>query len=281
MKSIERHPISPTIVNERRIKSSKEEIIPTIKASLLVASEHVLGTSLDVLREVAIREICAGYPNDAVIRDLRFYETIALSNFRHGAGKERFIVQIDGEEIHFTPQRKTAFMSVDHWEDAYDACLLMRDMAGLKFLANVPEEVFAESNNGTTPHDLSYYRFLAHFFNGGKDTGKLLINAFEEAMKPQSNPGRTKFVELVRIPILDLMQAIVEGDNAKFNDYLVAALEGHKKYFGTKDNAFATPGWLSMRILATCAMAVDANGFTIDVESDYIPRWLYMGEGIK
>ena len=77
------------------------------------------------------------------------------------------------------------------------------------------------------------------------------------------------------------MQAIVEGDNAKFNDYLVAALEGHKKYFGTKDNAFATPGWLSMRILAACTMAVDGKGFAIEVESEYIPRWLYMGEGIK
>ncbi len=76
------------------------------------------------------------------------------------------------------------------------------------------------------------------------------------------------------------MQAIVEGDNAKFNDYLVAALEGHKEYYGTKENAMATLGWLSMRILAACTMAVDGKGFAIEVESEYIPRWLYMGEGI-
>jgi hypothetical protein len=281
MKLIERHQISRPFVIKENLEGLIEEVLPAIKGAILKDPGHVFGASQSEVLAIFVNSVCAEQEQGESIDHLRFYEAFVLCNFRIGAGKEPFSVDFNSEKLHFTPQRKTTFMSVDHWEDAYDACMLMRDMAGLKFLATVDESVFADSNNGTTPHDLSYYRFLAHFFNGGKDTGKLLINAFEEAMKPQSNPGRTKFVELVRIPILDLMQTIVEGDNAKFNDQLVEALEGHKKYYGTKDNAFATPGWLSMRILATCAMAVDAKGFTIDVESDYIPRWLYMGEGIK
>jgi hypothetical protein len=280
MRIVERHQISQLFVIEKFLGKFLDRI-PTRKKLLQENPGHTLGVILGDSLEGFIYSECANHPKSEILNLQHLHKSIALSNFRFGAGTEPFSEIFDGEEIHFNPQRKTAFMSVDHWEDAYDACLLMRDMAGLKFLATVDESVFAESNNGTTPHDLSYYRVLAHFFNGGKHTGKLLINAFEEAMKPQSNPDRTKFVELVRIPILDLMQTIVEGDNAKFNDQLVEALEGHKKYYGTKDNAFATPGWLSMRILATCAMAVDTKGFTIDVESDYIPRWLYMGEGIK
>jgi hypothetical protein len=277
---VERHSISSPATIERRF-SDLLPILDVIHDSLRQGSTITLGTALDDTRQAFIRALCLQKEREVVLDFLRYYQRTALGNFRVGAGNSPYVSKFREEEFRFDPERKTAFMSVDYWEDAYDACLLMRDMAGLKFLATVDESVFAESNNGTTPHDLSYYRFLAHFFNGGKDTGKLLLNAFEEAMKPQSNPVRTKFVELVRIPILDLMQAIVEGDNAKFNDYLVEALEGHKKYYGTKDNAMATPGWLSMRILATCAMAVDAKGFAIDVESDYIPRWLYMGEGIK
>lgn len=258
-----------------------EEVLPTILDSIRQGSGEVLGTSLGENLEIFVDSVCAGLSREDSIRRLKFYKAVALSNFRFGAGTEPFSEKFDEEVVKFTPHRKTAFMSVDHWEEAYDACMLVRDMEGLKFLATVDEDVFARSNNGTTPHDLSYYRFMAHFFAGGKDTGKLLVSAFEEAMKPQSNATRTKFVELVRIPILELMQHFVEGDQGKFNTHLASALESHKKYFGTKENAYSIPGWLSMRILAACAMAVDAKGFKIEVESEYIPRWLYRGEGIK
>jgi hypothetical protein len=280
MKNVERHKISSAPIIEKYIGKIASRIPGTVQL-LKNNPSYTLGVILADGLEAVIYAECAGRPHAETIQSFRDYKAMALSNFRFGAGNVPFSEKFYGEEVDFTPQRKTAFMSVDFWEQAYDACMLLRDMDGLKFLALVPEEVFVQSDSGASTSDLSYYRFLAHFFNGGKDTGKLLINAFEEAMKPQSNPGRTKFVELVRIPILDLMQTIVEGDNAKFNDYLVEALEGHKKYYGTKENAMATPGWLSMRILATCAMAVDAKGFAIEVESDYIPRWLYMGEGIK
>jgi hypothetical protein len=281
MKKVERHSIGKLFVIEEAYQGLVEEVLPTILASIRKGSGHVLGTSLAENAEVFVDAVCAGLPMEDSVRHLRFYKAVALSNFRFGAGSEPFSAEFDGEVTNFTPEHKTTFMSVDHWEDAYDACMLTRDMDGLRFLATVAEDVFASSNNGTTPHDLSYFRFMAHFFAGGKDTGKLLISAFEEAMKPQSNSTRTKFVELLRIPILELMQDFVAGDQSKFNAHLVTALESHKKYFDTKDNAYSPPGWLSMRILAACAMAVDAKGFKIEVESDYIPRWLYMGEGIK
>ncbi len=165
------------------------EAIASVKRALQDSFPvYAVGATLARGIDGFVNAICSDQAPAESTRHLRFYKSIALSNFRFGAGTEPFSEIFDGEENYSNPQRKTAFMSVDHWEDAYDACMLMRDMAGLKFLATVDESVFAESNNGTTPHDLSYYRFLAHFFNGGKDIGKLLINAFEEAMKPQSNP---------------------------------------------------------------------------------------------
>jgi hypothetical protein len=281
MNKVERHSIGKLFVIEEAYEGLVEEVLPTILESIRQGSGEVLGSSLAENLEIFVDSVCAGLPHKDSVRHLRFYKAVALSNFRFGAGTAPFSEKFDEEVIKFMPQRKTSFMSVDHWEEAYDACMLVRDMDGLKFLATVDEDVFARSNNGTTPHDLSYYRFMAHFFAGGKDTGKLLISAFEEAMKPQSNATRTKFVELVRIPILELMQDFVNDDQGKFNTHLVEALESHKKYFGTKENAFANPGWLSMRILAACALAVDSKGFKIEVESEYIPRWLYIGEGIK
>ncbi len=51
-------------------------------------------------------------------------------------------MNFDGTVIHLTPQAKNRFHVVDHWKLAYDACMLLRDMDGLRFLATIPEEVF-------------------------------------------------------------------------------------------------------------------------------------------
>jgi hypothetical protein len=190
-------------------------------------------------------------------------------------------MDFDGTVIHLTPQRKTDFMSVDDWKLAYDACMLLRDMDGLRFLATIPEEVFQKSNNRASAFDLAYYRFMAHFFNGGKNTGALLIDAMEEGGKPQSNPTRTKFVDLVRIPELQLMEDFVRGDSAAFNNDLYDALVSHKKYYGTSENGFATPGWIALPLLSACTLASDGKKFPIEVESEYLPKWLILGDGIK
>jgi hypothetical protein len=153
-------------------------------------------------------------------------------------------------------------------------------MEGLRFLANVPEETFVKSNHGAQEFDLAYFRLLSHFFTGGKHTGSLLIAAIEAADKPKSNSARDSFVELVRYPELEMLEAFVTGDANSFNEHLYGALLGHKKYYGSKENAMAAQGWIAEPLIAICAMAVDAKQFHIEVESDYLPQWMVSGEGI-
>lgn len=220
-------------------------------------------------------------PPKEVLRNFSIYKTLALSNFRVGAGNEAFVANFDGTNVAFTPEAKTDYMSVDHWKDAYDACMIGRDMDGLRFLARVPERVFKDSNNGASDFDLAYYRFLAHFFTGGKETGDLLLAVMNEADKPQDNDVRQSFVELIRYPELLMLQNFVMGDAAEFSRALEKALKSHKKFWGSKENAFDTVGWISLPILSACAMASDAKQFPIEVESDYVPRWMVMGEGLR
>ncbi len=256
-------------------------LFPLIQKGLTEYPNKALGSALAPVQEVLICSLCANHPKEETLRFLRFFHAVALSNFRFGAGKEPFSMDFDGTLIQFTPQRKTDFMSVDDWKLAYDACMLLRDMDGLRFLATIPEEVFQKSNNRASAFDLAYYRFMAHFFNGGKNTGALLIDAMEEGSKPQSNPTRTKFVDLVRIPELQVMEDFVLGDSAAFNNDLYNALVSHKKYYGTSENGFATPGWIALPLLSACTLASDGKKFPIEVESEYLPKWLILGEGIK
>jgi hypothetical protein len=280
MKTVNRHQISSTEFIQLDL-DKLEARFPKKLARFQEAPQAILGHSVADFQQGFHLSLCAEHPKEVTLRFLRFFHAVALSNFKFGAGKEPFSMDFDGTVIHFTPQRKSDFMSVDHWKLAYDACMLLRDMDGLRFLATIPEEVFEKSNNRASAFDLAYYRFMAHFFNGGKNTGALLIDAMEEGSKPQSNPTRTKFVDLVRYPELQLMEDFVRGDSAAFNNDLYDALVSHKKYYGTSENGFATPGWIALPLLSACTLASDGKKFPIEVESEYLPKWLIMGEGIK
>ena len=280
MKTLTRHEISSTPIIERFLNKITARFEMKI-GRFQEAPRESLGHSVADLQDAFHYSLCANHPREETLRFLRFFHAVALSNFRFGAGTVPFSMDFDGTVIHLTPQRKTDFMSVDDWKLAYDACMLLRDMDGLRFLATIPEEVFQKSNNRASAFDLAYYRFMAHFFNGGKNTGALLIDAMEEGGKPQSNPTRTKFVDLVRIPELQVMEDFVLGDSAAFNNDLYDALVSHKKYYGTSENGFAVLGWIALPLLSACTLASDGKKFPIEVESEYLPKWLILGEGIK
>jgi hypothetical protein len=249
-------------------------------ASLAGDPARLVGAMQTDFFNALVYSITSNRSNDEVLHYLKLYGTLMLSNFRLGAGKVRFEADFDGRPISFEPCPKTDFMSVDHWKSAFDACMILRDMKGLELLATVPEQVFIGSNSGASSFDLAYFRFLSHFFTGGQDTPKWILDVLSEANKPQDNSVRQDFVDRIRYPELMLYKAFVLGEAEKFNHSLTEALEAHQKLFGSKASANKTTGWISLPILSACVMASDSKKFPIGVESDYIPRWLIMGEGI-
>ncbi len=279
MRTIKRHEISD--IEDIQIELDENlDLLSTYIESIQSSPGEMLGKAISPRFEAFILAVAAEVERSKIIQHLDIFKSVILSNFRFGAGDEPFSANFDDTTINFTPQPKTDFMSVDYWQLAYHACMIARDKEGMRFLSTIDELVFVNSNNGARPFDLAYYRFLAHFFSGGKNTGALLIAAMEEAQKPQPNATRTKFVEEVRYPELRLLQDYVMNDPEAFNEHLYEALVDHKKYYGTKDNAFATPGWISLPLLSVCVLAHDTKKFPIEVESEYIPRWLILGEGI-
>jgi Immunity protein 49 len=74
---------------------------------------------------------------------------------------------------------------------------------------------------------------------------------------------------------LRLIQFILEGNAAEFQKGLYEALVDHKQYWSHKERQFAPEGWISLPLAATCAVAMDTKQFKIEVESPYIPSWLY------
>jgi hypothetical protein len=59
---------------------------------------------------------------------------------------------------------------------------------------------------------------------------------------------------------------------------LVAALQAHKKFWGTKAKSQHPNGWLARGPLALCCLARD-QGVPVNVESDYLLPYLIEGRG--
>lgn len=239
---------------------------------------NIIGTLAREASNHAFYALASDLPNAEKLLRVQHFHRFALANFLIGAGKDGVQLAFNNTEITLVSERKTDFMGFEDWKHAYDVCMVMRDMRGLQFLSTIDEEVMRQANQKLTEYELAHFKLLSHFFTGGENTGKLLIDAIEKGMKPQENSQRTKFVDLIRVSEMFLLQCIIEEDETKFNIRLAEALKNHKKYWETKAMRHYTNGYFSFGLLALCVMAVDTKKFAINVESPYIPRWLIFRE---
>ncbi len=239
---------------------------------------NIIGTLAREAHNHAFYALESTLSNAEKLSRVRLCHQFFLANFLIGAGKDGVKMTIKDTEIPLLSERKSDFMGFEDWKTAYDMCMVMRDMKGLQFLSTIDEDVMRQANQKLTEYELAHFRLLSHFFTGAENTGALLIDAAQKGMKPQENSQRTKFVDLIRVSELFLLQCIIEEDEAKFNIRLAEALKNHKKYWETKAMRGYTNGYFSFGLLALCVMAVDAKKFAINVESPYIPRWLIFRE---
>ncbi len=239
---------------------------------------NIIGTLAREAHNHAFYALESTLSNAEKLSRVRLCHSFVLANFLIGAGKDGVKLTIKNTEITLLSERKRDFMGFEDWKTAYDVCMVMRDMKGLQFLSTIDENVMRQANQKLTEYELAHFRLLSHFFTGGENTGTLLIDAVEKGMKPQENSTRTKFVDLIRVSEMFLLQCIIEEDEEKFNIRLVEALKNHKKYWETKSMRHSTNGYFSFGLTALCVMAVDAKKFAINVESPYIPRWLIFRE---
>ncbi|NUR61691.1 MAG: immunity 49 family protein [Catenulispora sp.] len=72
---------------------------------------------------------------------------------------------------------------------------------------------------------------------------------------------------------------LTQGDDAKFNDSLHNALELHRRYWSTDDQANSPYGYIALGPLAIACLARDV-GVPSGLESEYLPAILLAGNWI-
>jgi hypothetical protein len=95
-------------------------------------------------------------------------------------------------------------------------------------------------------------------------------------------------VDLLLLPYYKCLESVLKGEQLLFDELLWEGLQKHKEWAMVKlrspKNYLASPNsnadisFVSVPLSAVCSIAYD-KGMAINVESDYIPEWLYKNEG--
>lgn len=275
MPYIERHQIRSSADILLLLDYIETDLFPLMFDGFVQKPHSMLGRSLERLINTMNCSIVLQSPDSTVWRYLNLFYTVAMCHFRFGNGCEPFEAKIDGKIFNFSPEAHSENMGVDTWAYTIHACAIVGDIDGLNWLCTLTEDVFTDSDGTHAPFDLAYYRYWVDFSNGGHNGNELLNLAIEIATQTvQETVLRQKFVDLIRQPELRLLQAILDGNEANFNNQLLAALEAHKQFWSQESHVYVPKGWISLPLLAACTIARHQYNFPIKVGSDYLPQKL-------
>lgn len=154
-----------------------------------------------------------------------------------------------------------------YYGKAIACALAARDTASLAVLRDVEDETLAAG--GGHKDNEAYVRGLRALLRGEDPQAHV-----DAALSKTSGDDHW---ECLRNPPARLLDRLVAGDAEGFNKVLAEALILYAQYFSSPTLADDWDGQYSMEALALACVAHDDKGWTIDVDSDYLPEWIVTG----
>lgn len=169
--------------------------------------------------------------------------------------------------------RGTGTQSYTHpgtWLTAFYLSMVCREKDRLTALCQVPVSLLRESG---VPHDEFMYDWvetLQTYWIGGPDLGAKLVAAIDGTAPRRDQFSDPQLAARLLYPPMEMFHRLLRDDHAGFNGALADALQWHKEYWGTEDNALQATGLVALPPLALACLAYDM-GLPVDVESGYLP----------
>ncbi|ELR64581.1 hypothetical protein C942_02394 [Photobacterium marinum] len=124
--------------------------------------------------------------------------------------------------------------------------------------------------------DFTFVDFIKGLFSPEADIGLLLVKAMEATDPEGMHPERADYILNTRVPLLALYRCFLSDEQEEFAEKLDEALKSHEDWWS--NDASDPEGWISLELVAVLALAYMNKGWTVPVESDYIPQWLVTGK---
>ena len=206
-----------------------------------------------------------------MLLDLRQGLALALAFFQLASELSEEVEITFGGKLHvFSKKPGPGFLTATDFQPWVMVADILREKSARHILERCFEKLELSGNT------IAASKFLQFLVHGTSNTVDLkYFNAFKG-----SQSGTDSHSQHLIFPLVNVWQQIFECNASGFQVGLREALLLHNKFWSTEDKKALQGGWISLPLLHACAYAHD-HGMEIEVESDYLPRWLYMGEGIK
>lgn len=258
---------------ERRI----EETVDTLPSSRTTA---LSGLMMDALSHLGHR--CAVDPlgsNGDTWDSLCFAAEVGDAIYAVATAEEGATVEIalQGKQIPVTATGPVYFASGGTWLTANHLAAIARDVAKTQRLSEVPLDVLRGSGS-EEPEYVFLMVDMFQKFNLQQHGVHEALNAALKATDPaEIDPVHREHVRVVAFPQLNMFHNIINaGREEQFNTSLAEALELYKELWSTEENEESPNGYVAIGPLGLASVAHDA-GIPIEVDSEYLPRYLHNG----
>ena len=301
MERINRHTINENVI--KSTNRSLKKVINWLFEDINVLKQNPYRKSLGAIFNDTYKEIAEsqtlGHPRNEVFTFLYYAHQLGIAMFKLAAnpGKD-VVVRFGDTDVSAIGKETRDYVHPAYWIKVYRLAIILRDNKTYKFLQSIDNTVLLKTNVTTDSFDIAFVNFLKNIKNHNYNIRDKYLY---EALKHVDNPNfvntsfvatsdieksidkdRLHLIQAIFKPVLLIYQKIFSSDNEGMNDLIVSYLNNYKNFVINNKYQSNAGFWLARDLLAALAFAHD-QGMRIDVESDYIPAWLYKGEfeGLK
>ncbi len=206
---------------------------------------------------------------------LKIAKDLGLDTYRNAQATGKISLKVLDDTFEVDAVQSKAYIDPINWSKYFYTALLSRDRKAINELLEVPESLMREAQLKCDEVDFAIVRFLKGLYQSNADLSNLLKEALELTDPKENDSGRADYLLYLKFPELNLYRIAFSNNEKEFNDELQEALELHKKFWSDSKNANASEGWIAIPLLCVCLVANNSKGYTIDVESDYLPHWMF------
>lgn len=172
-----------------------------------------------------------------------------------------------------------------NWVTAFWLACICREKKRMWELAQVPVDLMRRAASvSQAVYDEYIYDWVAAlqaFRLDRPEFGDHLVAAVEGTDPDRLRHAPRDNVLMINYPPMNLLSRLAQGDEPGFDTELAKALAWHKEYWTRdEDRSLDAEGFVALGPLAVACLARDA-GFTLTVESEYLPKHLLDGEWVN
>lgn len=185
------------------------------------------------------------------------------------------VVEFSVGHRHFSEvgNRSVAGGTMDAWLDEICLAMAARDWRCVELMTIMDESLVRLKD----PFDVALVEFVNGVFSNSSALPELLQTVMEKSSPQYLESTRVPYVHSLFIPFVNVFVAIIDGDEAHYQEALRDALEAHYQFYMNEDVRYSPKGNVSLKLIGLAALAYDKYGWTIP-ETAYLPKWLVYGE---